>query len=103
MITLSIALFVSVCINILLIWYSRKLTRQFLFFTQNVIELENKLNGFDGHLNNVHQLEMFYGDDTLGALIEHSKNIAESIKEFNDGFTLDDEAPPEEEEGFEEQ
>jgi len=102
MITLSIILFISVCINILLIWYSRKLTRQFLFFTQNVIELENKLNGFDGHLNDVHQLEMFYGDDTLGSLMEHSRNIVESIKQFNDGFTLDDGELAEEEGDFEE-
>ena len=77
MITLSAILFVSVVINAILVWYCRKLTAQFLFFTQNVIELENKLNSFDGHLKGVHQLEMFYGDDTLGSLINHSKSIVE--------------------------
>ena len=102
MILLSIILFISVCVNMLLVWYSRKLTRQFLFFAQNVVELENKLNGFDGHLSSVHELEMFYGDDTLGSLIEHSKNIVESIKQFNDEFILDDEELAEEEGEFEE-
>lgn len=102
MIILSVILLASVCINVVLIWYCRKLTRQFVFFTQNVIELENKLNSFDGHLSGVHQLETFYGDDTLGGLIQHSKSIVESIKEFNDGFLLDDNDPTEESE-FEEE
>tara|TARA_R100000234_G_scaffold112565_1_gene86310 strand:- start:1356 stop:1661 length:306 start_codon:yes stop_codon:yes gene_type:complete len=100
-ITLSIVLFISVCINILLVWYCRRLTKQFIFFTQNVVELENKLNSFDSHLGSVHELEMFYGDDTLGGLIEHSRSVVESIKQFNDEFMLDDEEI-EEESGFEE-
>ena len=91
MITLSLVLLVSFCINIMMVWYARRLTKQFLFFSENVVELENKLNSFDEHLNGVHQLEMFYGDDTLGGLIEHSKSIVESMKEFNDAFTLDEE------------
>ena len=101
MITLSIVLFISMCINILLVWYCRRLTKQFIFFTQNVVELENKLNSFDSHLGSVHKLEMFYGDDTLGGLIDHSRSIVESIKQFNDEFMLDDEEI-EEEPGFEE-
>jgi hypothetical protein len=96
MITLIIICSISVFLNGLLIWYCRKLTKQFLFFTQNIIELENKLNSFDGHLKNVHELEMFYGDETLGSLIKHSRYIVESIKDFNDFFVLEDDDQKEE-------
>jgi hypothetical protein len=32
---------------------------------------------------------MFYGDDTLGALIDHSKAIVEEIKTFYDSFSIE--------------
>lgn len=91
MIGLSLTLLVSASINILLIWYARKLTKQFLFFTENVGALEEALRGFDGHLRGVHEMEMFYGDDTLGLLIKHSKALVDDISEFHDSFSLDEE------------
>jgi len=91
MIGLSLALLASVSINILLIWYARKLTKQFLFFTENVGALEEALRGFDGHLRGVHEMEMFYGDDTLGLLIKHSKDLVDDIAGFYDSFSLDEE------------
>jgi len=96
MITLSILLFLTTGLNVLLVWYCRRLTKQFLFFTENVGELEAALNAFDDHLKGIHELEMFYGDDTLGGLIEHSRTIVDRIKDFYDGFSLDEEAEEEE-------
>jgi len=89
MITLSILLFLSSCFNILLVWYCRRLTAQFLFFTENVAELEAALGAFDTHLTDVHELETFYGDETLGGLIRHSKTIVARIGDFYDGFSLE--------------
>jgi hypothetical protein len=91
MITLSIFLFLSVSINVLLIWYSKRMTRQFVYFADNITEIENTIGEFQKHLNGVHELEMFYGDDTLGRLILHSKDVVNRIKEFNDSFSLDSE------------
>ena len=85
MTTLSVFLLLSLCMNIVLIWYSRKLTKQFLFFSENIDGLEEALLGFDEHLKGVHELEMFYGDDTLGSLIEHSRAIVGTIREDIDG------------------
>jgi hypothetical protein len=94
MITLSIFLALSACLNGVLIWYSRRLAQQFVRFTENVGVLETTLQAFSNHLKDVHELEMFYGDDTLGALIKHSKSIVEEIKTFYDSFSIE----PEEEE-----
>ena len=98
MITLSILLVISVGINILLIWYCRRLTKQFLFFTENIGELEAVLGAFDTHLTDVHELETFYGDDTLGGLIAHSKSVVDRVKDFYEGFALEEEGEEEDEE-----
>jgi hypothetical protein len=90
MMTLSVLLVISISLNILLIWYARRLAKQFLFFTENVADLENTLNAFGDHLNGVHEMEMFYGDDTLGALIEHSRAIVTAISDFYEGFSLEE-------------
>jgi len=91
MIILSILLFISLAVNAVLVWYARRLTKQFLFFTENVGELEESLGDFDTHLRGVHELETFYGDETLGALIKHSKVIVTRIRDFYDGFSLEGE------------
>tara|TARA_R100000664_G_scaffold33559_1_gene51007 strand:- start:1338 stop:1640 length:303 start_codon:yes stop_codon:yes gene_type:complete len=88
--TISIFLFLSGCLNILLIWYARRLAKQFLSFTENLGVLEESLGAFSEHLRAVHELEMFYGDDTLGRLIKHSRKIVEEVKEFYDAFSLED-------------
>jgi len=90
-ITLGVVLFISISVNMLLVWYCRRLTKQFLFFTENVGDLEESLGAFETHLTDIHELEMFYGDDTLAALISHSKQIVERIRDFYDGFSLDEE------------
>ena len=89
MITLSVLLSASVLLNIVLIWYSRRLAQQFLRFTENIAVLEKTLQAFSDHLNGVHELEMFYGDDTLGGLIEHSKAIVEEISDLYDSFSIE--------------
>jgi len=96
MIILSILLFLSVCVNGLLVWYCKRLTKQFLFLAENVGDLEIALQAFGSHLKGVHELEMFYGDETLGALIEHSKAIVDRMGEFYEGFSLDTQEQDEE-------
>ena len=93
---ISIVAAVSLIINGVLVWYARLLARQFLFFTQNVAALEEALSAFGEHLSGVHELEMFYGDDTLDGLLRHSKAIVEEIGDFYEGFSLE---APEEKEG----
>lgn len=43
-------------------------------------------------------MEMYYGDETLGGLIRHSKQVIEDIKEFEDIYTLTNEGLEDDEE-----
>jgi hypothetical protein len=92
MILLSLCLTLSLLVNGVLIWYCRQLAKQFVFFTRNVSDLEAALGDFDSHLKGVHELETFYGDETLQGLIEHSRAIVGQIGDFYDGFSLEEAA-----------
>jgi hypothetical protein len=88
MITLSILLLLSLIINGLLFWYTRKLLEKLSVFTEGVIEFRVKLQELAAHLESVHQLEMFYGEPVLQRLIQHMKLTVIEIKMFSDSFII---------------
>ncbi len=51
------------------------------------------VRNFSEHLQSLHELEMFYGDTTLGHLIEHSKQLVEDMKNFEEIYTLLEDEP----------
>tara|TARA_B100001287_G_C22442667_1_gene416732 strand:+ start:35 stop:334 length:300 start_codon:yes stop_codon:yes gene_type:complete len=81
-IILSTVLAMSMLVNIIMAWYTRKLL-DYLEMTNdesrgvlaNIVEYEN-------HLREVYNKELFYGDSTLEKLLEHTTNIADRMEEF---------------------
>jgi hypothetical protein len=48
-------------------------------------ELENvvfNVTQFNDHLGSIYELEMFYGDETLKSLMDHSKQVKNSLEEL---------------------
>lgn len=88
MITLIILFSLSLIVNGLLFWYTRKLLEKLSIFTEGIIEFRAKLQQLAGHLESVHQLEMFYGEPVLQRLIEHIKITVVEIKMFSDSFII---------------
>tara|TARA_R100001086_G_scaffold70829_1_gene33931 strand:- start:71 stop:373 length:303 start_codon:yes stop_codon:yes gene_type:complete len=85
----TIALFVvSLSINVLLVWYIRKMLVKLLYVSDSIGSLLVSAKNFSNHLDGLHAMEMYYGDETLGSLIKHSKRVIEDIKEFEDIYTL---------------
>ncbi len=86
-----ISLFVlSVLLNIFVIWYCRNLIVSLFDVSSNMQTLVEEVLAFDQHLNSVHELEVFYGDETLGNLIRHSKGLTETLEDFVEIYTLFD-------------
>ena len=85
-----VALSISGILNMFLLWYVWKALKKLLFVSDNISYLHEAMTGFSEHLVNIHELEMFYGDETLKALIEHSKGLKEIINEFEDIHSLTD-------------
>ena len=79
---IGLLLFFSAVINILFIWYIVQLLRRFLSFQEGLDAFALKLEEYETHVEVVNSLERFYGDETLGNLLRHSKAIVEESKQF---------------------
>ena len=53
----------------------------------------HSLRNFSEHVSSLHQLDTFYGDETLRSLIQHSKDLVEDLKKFEDIYTLMEDEP----------
>jgi hypothetical protein len=87
-----------VSINVLLVWYIRKMLQKLLYVSDSIGSLLVSAKKFSQHLDGLHAMEMYYGDETLGGLIRHSKQVIEDIKEFEDIYTLTNEGLEDDEE-----
>ena len=80
------------------VWYVRGLLRVMYQMTVDVQQMEDKMVEFSKHLDNVYEMEMFYGDETLGQLIRHSKEVVDSVNKFRNLFEIENDKTNEEKE-----
>ena len=85
-----IFLIISLSLNMFLFWYCRNLMVSLYDVSENMQVLVEEVLLFDTHLNNVHEMETFYGDETLGELLRHSKGLTETLEDFAEIYTLFD-------------
>tara|TARA_A100001391_G_scaffold205331_1_gene205073 strand:+ start:6528 stop:6758 length:231 start_codon:yes stop_codon:yes gene_type:complete len=72
--------------------------QKLLYVSDSIGDLMVSAKNFSNHLDGIHEMETFYGDETLGGLIRHSKQVIEDIKEFEDIYTLTNDGLEEDEE-----
>tara|TARA_B100000424_G_scaffold188439_1_gene146517 strand:- start:63 stop:353 length:291 start_codon:yes stop_codon:yes gene_type:complete len=78
-----VTLCLSVTLNVLLIWFVRKIQTDYILFIRDNLEgLVQMHQEFNEHLDSVNNMEMYFGDQTLVALLEHSKFTKERTEEF---------------------
>ena len=87
---LIISIIVSVLLNMFLVWYCRNLMISLYDVSTNMQALVEEVLLFDSHLNSVHEMETFYGDETLGNLLRHSRGLTETLEDFAEIYTLFD-------------
>ena len=75
---------VSIIINIVLVYYSSIVARRLYLAATNLEALDNIISSFLDHVKTVHEMEMFYGDQTLQSLIDHSTLILEELDAYED-------------------
>ena len=97
-------LYLSLIINIGLIWYVYQLSSHTNEFHEDLTSMFSSMIELENHIGKVYELEMFYGDETLSGLLEHTKEIADNISLYNEKYNLDPEYEEElENEIFEEE
>tara|TARA_R110001599_G_scaffold53278_2_gene148713 strand:+ start:52 stop:384 length:333 start_codon:yes stop_codon:yes gene_type:complete len=103
-VTLSIILFISLAISAGVILYARAAIVKLLSISEELYDFKEMVDALAAHLEGVYELEMFYGDETLGALMEHARSFNRQLETFEYIYGLieedaeDTEPPPDEEE-----
>jgi len=80
---LSAITFLSIAINIGLFIYARNVVSKLFFISNELYDLGNMIDTFTNHLEAIYEMEMFYGDETLGGLIEHARSFNEQMDTFD--------------------
>ena len=83
-----IILVISSLLNIFFVWYVYQLLKKLLFVSENIGDLLETLENFAEHLEDVYNLETYYGDQTLENLLKHSKDIVEEVKAYRDIYDI---------------
>jgi len=78
---LALALFLSLALNGCLIWFSKEQSRSLSYVSQNLGDLVELIVNYREHLRRVYSLEMFYGDETLKMLMEHTTALVVILQE----------------------
>ena len=81
-------LVLSVAVNGVLLWYIRKMLGNLLSVSDNMGNLVEDLASYHSHLQQLYEMEMYYGEPSIKNLIVHSRQIIEHVKEFSDVYNL---------------
>ena len=99
---LSFLLFISVVINVVLGWYTNRLLQQQQNLREDISSMFSSVESFLDHLEGIHQLEAFYGDENLQNLIQHSRRLVNDIidlqAEYDEDIEIEVETYDDEEE-----
>lgn len=84
------AIFIVLLLTIIgfLGWYAYNALKKIQFMVEAVEEMDLGLQSFDNHLKYIYELEMYYGDETLEKLIQHSKDVSEMFIEFRKDYEV---------------
>ena len=80
----------SILLNIFAVWYGRSLLKRIFYVSEHMNILVEEVLIFNQHLSTVHELEVFYGDETLGELIRHTSGLIETLEDFAEIYTMFD-------------
>ena len=81
-------LVLSVALNVVAFWFVRNLLTKLLFVSSNLGEVNEVMQKFAEHLDAVHGMETFYGDQTLQGLLQHSELVVQMLGEFDEIYQI---------------
>ena len=99
---LILALTFSVSINLFLFWFARKSSTRLTIVASNIDEIMDAIESFESHIEALHEMETFYGDETLHSVLMHARGVVEFLSEFEDIYELSSKPPEETDEEKEE-
>jgi len=74
----------SLIFNGVMFWYLRQLTQRLTFIYDNIGDVSDIIANYRVHLKSVYSMEMFYGDETLKYLVDHTRSVSNLLEDFED-------------------
>ncbi len=74
---------VSSCINLLAAFYVRWLIKSIAVINEDMENVSTIIAEFTSHVKSIHDLEMFYGDQTLKSLMDHADAVADRLRDLD--------------------
>ena len=73
-----------------LVWYILKLRKELSEVSQDLEQFFKKIDEYEKHVDQIHGMEMFYGDQTLQGLIRHSREMINEIIDLQERYFLEE-------------
>ena len=95
---LPFLLYLSILSNVVFISYAVYLLRQMNVVRGDLDSISLRAQNFAIRLKEVSELEMFYGDETLEALMRDAEDVAENLYDYAEKYLSEEELDVEKEE-----
>ena len=79
-------LYLSIIFNVAFLWLFKKNLEKEKTYETEITRVVEKVESFSDHLDRVHELEMYYGDENLHSLMEHSTQLINDFIDFQAKF-----------------
>ena len=80
-------LFLSAVLNVAAGFYIAALIKELRQYNLDFVDILNTCNELRNHIEEVHEMEMFYGEPVLQGLIDHTKRATEEIEFYLDKYS----------------
>ena len=88
---LPLLLSLAVVSIIIFVWYIMKLRKELASVSQDLEQFFKKIDEYEKHVDQIHGMEMFYGDQTLQGLIRHSREMINELIDIQERYFLEEE------------
>ena len=75
---------------IIFVWYILKLRKELTEVSKDLDQFFKKIDAYEKHVDQIHGMEMFYGDQTLQGLIRHSREMINEIIDLQERYFLEE-------------
>ena len=69
------------------IWFNIYLLRKLMYFNENIEQANFAIDEFSKHIEAVYELPMFYGDENLESLMNHSRELKQDLNDFQNKYS----------------
>jgi vacuolar-type H+-ATPase subunit I/STV1 len=83
-IALALGLIASLVINFFTFWYVRQLLGRLRWISENINDLTQIIKIYQNNLQDVQQLEQFYGDKEIRNLVLHTASLLDVLDDYGE-------------------